>query len=137
MEKLKDSDIRRLLKKKLTSIDEFRLDPSTIVIDELDVCSGLARVDVAVVNGKLHGFEIKSERDNLDRLSSQIELYSKVFNMVTLVVSESHLSKAKEMVPKWWGIDCVKISNSNVSIKHVRKAKANKHIDINELGRLL
>ncbi|WP_052770006.1 sce7726 family protein [Paenibacillus sp. IHB B 3415] len=79
MDKLKDSDIRLLLKRKFTSFAEFTLDSTTIVVDELDVCFGSARVDVAVINGRLHGFEIKSESDNLDRLPSQIEFYSRVF----------------------------------------------------------
>ena len=32
-----------------------------LLIHELGVCAGLARVDIALVNGSLHGFEIKSE----------------------------------------------------------------------------
>ena len=36
-----------------------------IDVEELGVCRGRVRVDVAVVNGTLHGYEIKSDRDSL------------------------------------------------------------------------
>ncbi|MEC0329405.1 sce7726 family protein [Paenibacillus macerans] len=138
MEKLKDSDIRLLLKQKFASFTEFTLDPSTIIVDEMDVCFGSARVDVAVINGKLHGYEIKSERDNLDRLPSQIDFYSKIFDTMTLVVSKVHLEKARGIVPKWWGIDCV-LSNkkSEFEIKTIRKPKQNTKVDMFDLTQLL
>lgn len=125
MDKLRDEDIRRMLISEFMKKQEFIFDPSTVVLNELDVCSGCARIDIAVVNGKLHGFEIKSERDNLDRLPSQIEFYSKVFDTLTLVISEAHLKKARDIVPKWWGIDCVIKKSSSAHIKTVRKPKLN------------
>ncbi|WP_160311801.1 sce7726 family protein [Paenibacillus sp. IHB B 3415] len=138
MDKLKDSDIRLLLKRKFTSFAEFTLDSTTIVVDELDVCFGSARVDVAVINGRLHGFEIKSESDNLDRLPSQIEFYSRVFDTMTLVVSKNHLEKARKIVPKWWGVDCVVSSKSSaVTIKTLRKPKQNKKVEMFDLTQLL
>lgn len=137
MEKLKDPDIREVLYMKFMLHDEFVHDPTTIVVDELDVCSGAARIDVAVVNGKLHGFEIKSERDNLDRLPSQIEFYNKTFDTITLVVSKSHLAKARSIIPKWWGIECVTNSNTGAMIKTIRKPKKNSKVEALELTQLL
>jgi len=51
---MRDADVRRVL------LDEFasQASPDTLVIDELDLC-GLTRVDVAVLNGHLMGYEIK------------------------------------------------------------------------------
>lgn len=135
MNKLRDEDIRRVLIGEFMKKDEFIYDPSTVVVNELDV--GSARIDVAVINGKLHGFEIKSERDNLDRLPSQVEYYSKIFDTVTLVVSEIHLEKARQIVPKWWGIDCVIKKESSFHIKTVRKAKYNNEIQPLDLSLLL
>lgn len=134
---LKDPDIRLLLKQKFATKEEFINDPSTIIVDEFDVCLGAARIDVAVVNGKLHGYEIKSERDNLERLPSQIESYNKVFDTLTLVVSNVHLEKAKSVTPKWWGIECVSYKRNIPSLKTIRKPKVNKHVQGIEVAKLL
>jgi hypothetical protein len=56
------------------------------------------------VNGILHGYEIKSDRDTLRRLPAQAAMYSRVLDCATLVVGEKHLEEAKLMVPKWWDI---------------------------------
>ena len=58
-----------------------------------------------VVNGSLKGFEIKSDRDTLKRLGRQSEIYSKVFDTITLVTSECHLTPALDLIPAWWGIE--------------------------------
>lgn len=36
-------------------------DPGTRIFDELGVRHGAARIDIAVVNGIIHGFELKSD----------------------------------------------------------------------------
>jgi hypothetical protein len=69
----------------------------------MDVCSGCARIDIAVINGKIHGFEIKSEQDNLERLPSQVELYNNVFDTITIVAAENHFNKLNEIIPKLGG----------------------------------
>src|SRR5690606_14499419 len=93
--------------KEFLNIPQFISDQSTVIINELDVCAGSAIMDIVVVNGEIHGFEIKSERDNLKRLPQQISYYNRVFDRVTLVVSSDHLDKAQEMIPEWWGIYCI------------------------------
>ena len=77
-----DRDIRKALLESLRS--EHAEDPSTLILQELAVCDGSARVDVAVLNGSLAGFEIKSERDSLNRLESQIENYARCFDSLTI-----------------------------------------------------
>ncbi|WP_128815240.1 hypothetical protein [Vibrio sp. 624788] len=53
-----DSEIREAFhKKKLKSQHE---DNQTLVIDELGLMHGSNRIDIAVVNGCIHGYEIKS-----------------------------------------------------------------------------
>ncbi|WP_405175596.1 sce7726 family protein [Paenibacillus sp. FSL H8-0261] len=137
MDRLNDPEIRGVLYKKIALQEEFISDPSTILVDELDVCTGSARIDVAVVNGKLHGYEIKSERDNLDRLPSQIEYYNRVFDTLTLVTTKSHISKAREIIPKWWGIDCVNNIGQDIRIKTIRKPKDNHKVQLLDLTQLL
>jgi hypothetical protein len=50
---------------------QFQSDPETIILDELGLRHGAARVDIVVVNGNLIGFELKSDRDDLRRLPKQ------------------------------------------------------------------
>lgn len=79
-------------------------DPDTRIIDELGLEHGAARVDLAVVNGVVHGFEIKSERDTLNRLPGQMSIYNSVLDRVTLVACERHAEAAFRTMPHWWGV---------------------------------
>jgi hypothetical protein len=99
---MRDSDVREAMHAKVLA--EHHGDPSTLVLDEFGVWYGLARVDIMVVNGRMHGYEIKSDRDTLARLPEQARIYSNVLDRVTLVVGMSHLEEARSMVPAWWGI---------------------------------
>ncbi len=40
----------------------------TVVIDELGLKNGIVRADIVVLNGKMIGYEIKTDRDTLKRL---------------------------------------------------------------------
>jgi hypothetical protein len=98
---MRDVDIRRKLQ-----VDK-RLhfgDPNTRIIQELGLCQGIARVDIAVVNGNIHGYEIKSDRDTLARLPGQIDIYNRVLDFVTVVIERAHADRIKTIVPPWWGI---------------------------------
>lgn len=129
-----DADIRGPLFRKI-QID-YSYDPSTIVVPEMDVCAGNARIDIAVINHILTGYEIKSERDTLDRLPSQMEFYNKFFEEITLVVSENHYSEAKKIIPEWWGIECV-VNSESILIDCYRKSQYNDSIDSLALTRIL
>lgn len=101
-------------------------DPDTLVIEELGLCEGAARVDFAVVNGQVHGFEIKSAQDTLTRLPGQSEIYSRVLDRVTVVVDEKHLIKSKALVPKWWGVLVATTDRGgDVVLRKVRIARNN------------
>ena len=80
--------------------------PATVVVDELGLQHGRFRADIAVVNGHLAGFEIKSDFDRLSRLPSQAEGYSSVFDQVTLILTDRHAAEAKNLIPDWWGLVC-------------------------------
>lgn len=110
----------RVLKKAHSSSD-------TYVVDELGLRNGLIRADIAVLNGKLIGYEIKTEKDNLDRLPNQVDAYSQVFDNAFLVVCEKHLNRASELIPEWWGIYIIQtISDKKFIFKCLRKSKLNK-----------
>ncbi len=134
--KTRDIDIRPILHANLLNL--HKEEPDTIIVDELGVCQGDARVDVAVINGAMHGFEIKSESDTLDRLPNQLELYNKVFDLVTIITGENHVKKIKDLVPSWWGIIKVnKDSEGNVILIDIRKCTNNDGVDPVALVQLL
>lgn len=130
---MRDGDIRISLKGKLAN--DFAA-THTIIIDELPICWGDARIDVAVVNCSFHGYEIKSERDTLERLPRQASLYNKIFDTVTLVCCERLIFKAKSIIPEWWGI-YVPVIDSNaptgIRFEVEREAQINQQVDVRSL----
>ena len=114
-----------------------RDEPNTLVVEELGLCQGAVRVDLAVVNGSVHGYEIKSDQDTLTRLPAQSDAYSRTFDYVTLVVSPEHVRKAKAMVPKWWGVWVVTDRHGHVSLKSSRRPRPNPAVDLYAMAQLL
>lgn len=108
------------------------------IIEEFSVCDGAARVDLAAVNGVMHGFEIKSDIDSLERLPHQMELYSSVFDKVTLVVGATHLYHAFNLVPDWWGVTVARVNEEGlVSFNEIREPELNRHIRVQAIVKLL
>lgn len=131
---MRDRDIRSALRARL---GELHPEPDTLIIDELGLCRGTARVDMAVVNGKINGFEIKSERDTLDRLPGQQEVYSQTLNEVTIVASGHHIDKIIGTVPEWWGVQEASLEEGEVVFKVLRDAAPNPDINPLALAQLL
>lgn len=52
---------------------------------------GECKADVAILNGTSTVYEIKSERDSLTRLKTQLEAYRKVFARVYVIAGENHV----------------------------------------------
>lgn len=101
-----------------------------VIIEELDLCLGEARIDLAVINGIAKGIEIKSDKDSLNRLTHQISVYNKIFDIMEIVVGESHLKSVFEIVPKWWGISIVYLNTAGeLNYEQLRKTKLNKTKD--------
>lgn len=132
---LGDSEIRLVLRSQLSK--KYSHSAHTVLIEELGLCRGQVRVDLSVVNGLLHGYEIKSDRDSLCRLSGQVNLYGKVLDRATLVVGERHLTEAIDNVPKWWGIMLARRSARGLQIKTVRYPQKNPQKDPRALVELL
>lgn len=111
---------------------------TSLVVDELGLHHGESRIDIAVINGSLHGYEIKSEDDDLSRLPSQVKAYSKVFDKVTLIVATKHLDGAKTLVPGWWGIVVVDEGpRGGVRLTKLRNPITNSSIDEFSVAMLL
>ena len=112
----------------------------TLVIDELGIDNGSYRADIAVLNGKFEGFEIKGEFDTLDRLPSQVAAYNSIFDKISLITCEKFLNDCQEIIPSWWGIYLAYPSiraKGNVIFDKVRSAKKNETLDPYSLARLL
>lgn len=134
--KTKDIDVR----KKLHDFLSFKLinDEESVLIHELGLCQGEARVDIAIVNGSLMGYEIKSDSDNLERLPGQIEIYNKVMDSVTIVTGKFHTEKVINAVPSWWGImEAEKLNKEDIELTNVREPRKNLKIDPYSLVQLL
>jgi len=110
---------------------------AAVVIDELGLCRGQVRVDVAVVNGLIHGYEIKSDRDSLRRLHLQVEVYSKVLDRATLVIGDRHMAEATAIVPPWWGVLHACQTLEGLRFKTIRQARENPCRDPHALVELL
>ena len=119
-----DKIIRTALKTYLKNL--HARDCKVRIVEEFGVENGASRVDVAVVNGILHGYEIKSDRDTLSRLPEQMDAYNSVFDRVTLIVGKQHIYEAINLVPDWWGILIAKVGpDSSVIFNCIREAKEN------------
>lgn len=82
-------------------------------------------MDGAVINGALSGYEIKSARDTLRHLPGQIEMYSRVFDFVTIVVASNHFKDAIDAVPDWWSVVRAHDGDADVVLTDERDGSAN------------
>lgn len=135
-ESMRDFDVRQALWRKVLA-DHIR-DPRTRVVPELGVAYGEARVDIAVINGRIHGFEIKSDADTLARLPAQIEAYNRVFDRITLVTGRKHVGSLTTLIPDWWGIKIASVGVRNaVHFSDLRATSQNPGIEAVSLAALL
>ena len=115
--------------------------PSTseeaLVVEEINVCEGAARIDVLFIDDCLHGFEIKSRVDTMARWPDQICYYQEVFERVTIVIGVNHLTKALQEIPTWCGLMLASKVGDKVSIEPFRDCTENPHRDRLSLAQLL
>lgn len=124
---MRDIDVRLKLRGVVGA--EFSADPGSIIIDELCILDGDCRIDLAVVNGLLHGYEIKSDADTLERLPAQSAAYNAVFDRITIVAGGRHAEKAFGIVPHWWGLVTATTDGDRIVLRSERPASDNEHID--------
>ena len=133
---MKDIDVRMAVHAKI--LKDHHNDPNTMIIDEFCINLGSVRADIAVINGILHGYELKSSNDTLDRLPTQVKHYSYVMDKATLVVAENHVENAIDLLPPWWGIKVVsKGKRGAMHITSLRSSKINPCVNNLALAQLL
>jgi hypothetical protein len=129
----RDPDIRSVL---MQDLNRRFSDPDHDLILQEFGCN-TSRIDVAIVNGSLHGFEIKSDSDSIARLAGQVEQYGMVFDFVTLICGRRLFSAAREVVPKWWGLRIATFEDGKVTLREIRSPKQNPSQDKAALARML
>ena len=102
----------------------------TLVIDELGLAHAKSRIDVAVINGCIHGYEIKSAKDSLGRLDAQISIYRQTLHRLTIVAAPRHIAGVMAFAPGWCGvIEAKQGPRGGISFNLVRSAAANPDVD--------
>lgn len=132
---MRDIDVRTALRSQLQR--EHEGDTDTRIVEEMGIWHGSVRVDVAVINGELAGYELKSARDTLQRLPAQARLYSEVFDRVHLVSAEKHLKHATAELPEWWGLIVAHQREQGLELELLRPGRRNPTVEPIQVARLL
>jgi hypothetical protein len=132
---MRDLEIRHALDAMLRG--EHAAEPNTLIRHELGLCAGNRRVDVAVINGELAGWEIKSDVDTLARLAGQADAYGRVLDRATLVTTEKYVTRAATLLPGWWGLAVVAPGSPRPTLIAVRAGELNRSIDPFSVAQLL
>lgn len=132
---MNDAIIRNSL---IEFLKQNKKDPESIVVSEMGLDGGRAIMDVALINGKMCGYEIKSDIDSLYRLDSQIDVYEKYFQELNVVTTKKHLKNVRTKLPQWVGLILViKDEQGVISLKVTRKPKLNTRVKKSELTKLM
>ena len=133
---MNDAQIRLSFHRK--KLGRLHAAPDTLVIDELGLKHGKCRADIAVINGHLIGYEIKSDGDTLRRLDEQVATYNAVFDFATVIIARRHLQNVKTLIPGWWGITtAVKGQRGAIHFETVRRTTRNPSPDDFAVAQLL
>lgn len=108
--------------------------PGDVLIDELCIVDKTCRADLVHANGRLCGFEVKSEADTFKRWPQQMEAYLKVFDEVWICCHRKHAVRALSDCHASIGILIV---DEFSSIAVLRPARENKDIVPYDLSGLL
>jgi len=112
--------------------------PETLVVHELGLAHAKSRIDLATLNGVIHGYEIKGTQDSLDRLPSQLATYRQALQKLTMVVASRHLERVIDLSPHWSGIWEVTVGpRGGVRFNVVREGKRNPNVEKFLLAHLL
>ena len=133
---MNDSKIRAAIYQKL--FRHYAKNANILILEEVGLRHGAARVDLLIVKDHLHGYELKSDKDSLSRLWNQIPIYSSVLDRVTLVVGYRLADKAMRMVPEWWGVKLARLGKrGGIHFHDARSPKNNPGLERTAVVKLL
>ncbi|WP_157907226.1 sce7726 family protein [Sorangium cellulosum] len=99
---------------------------TTTLLSELRVWR--SKADLAMLNGTSTVYEIKTELDNLDRLSSQLADYSRMFDRTYVVTHDGQAQPLQSVLPSHVGVI---VLSKSFTLQVVREASSNAdNIDI-------
>ncbi|MGN0161322.1 MAG: sce7726 family protein [Lachnospiraceae bacterium] len=116
-EMLYDADMREILFETFENTGE-RLR----IFEELVI--GKSRGDAIIVKeNEMIGVEIKSDKDSLVRLKTQVKNYERFCNKCYLATGIHYIDKVEEVIPPYWGIfDITKDEEGRLHIEMYREA---------------
>jgi hypothetical protein len=133
MPSLRDMDLRTAVRQRAARLHAE--DPHARIVEELDL--GGARADVVVLNGRIEGFEIKSDVDSLARLSHQAPAYEAVCDRVWLVTTDRFAATAEATLSPWWGLLIARGERGVVQLTRRRAASRHDGLHQEALASLL
>jgi len=129
----RDRDIRTALISALQT--KYPNTADDLILEEFG-CN-TARIDIAVINGALHGYEIKSDGDSISRLEQQLEAYYGVFDYVTVVSGRKLFNAIRQIVPETCGLILAAYRDDELTLKDRRKARRNPNQRHYDLARMM
>lgn len=131
-----DGEIRSAFHKK--KLNQYHKCENTLVIDELGLSHGKNRIDIAVLNGFVHGYEIKSSKDSLARLPLQFCEYRKSLEKVSIIAAPNHINALIKSIPLWCGLILAEKGPRNgITFTTLRTSKPNPDIEAFSFAHLL
>ena len=108
-----------------------------VIINEMVVANWSRRADIAVANGRLYGFEIKSHFDTLKRLPGQVESFQAHFDKVVVVAASKFIASIERDYPAEIGILEVYETSGRARIRQVRAGRICEVKDVVKLASLI
>lgn len=95
-----------------------------------EMAIGDSRIDICRINGKLCAYEIKTEYDNYDRLSTQMKDYFNAFEKVYIIVPIQKVEIVKSHIPQKCGIITYRVDENNDMVFSYRRTAEKNTCDI-------
>jgi hypothetical protein len=112
-----DQEIRGYLRKNY--LQRYYQDPNSKVVEEMALFANRARIDIAVINGHLLGYEIKSDRDTIGRLPDQVAVYGQIFDFTSVISGPKHINKLIDFLPHYCGLVLSEPHNGEIKLTMV------------------
>ena len=115
----------------------------SVLISELALENFSRRADIVLINDDINIFEIKSESDNISRLSGQIETFTRYCDKMHVVTASCHLEKIIISTPNnvaVWEKDNnghIKIIRQGFEVPLTNKEQILKLVNVKELQQIL
>lgn len=88
---------------------------NAVLINEMVIANWSRRVDLAVANGNLHAYEIKSDVDTLKRLDGQLEAYLARFDKTTVVCAQRFTADVLKRTPTF--VEVLEVNPSSCGVR--------------------